>query len=300
MQKKSTLGITLVLILGLVAMAGAHNPPGELFFAVQFPDAVVPTMDGDLSDWDIVPIDPYTVRNDRLYSPVADIQPVGRGEIDASDSNIRHLFGWNDNLNKLYIMSEVFDNVHNADRENPGAFWQDDAWEVEVNLDHTPTEEHNLEGEPANNFSYKWAVPPVEGSYQYYRPNAGIAWFVDGSEWIDFGWGFDGEQFGEGTYYYELAITPIVSMPRGDDVEPDQVVVMDLEEDEIIHLSLTIGDFDEPCTECELASYQGFWTLSPESCCTGTNDFVLDIVNPAMEDITAVEATSWGQIKAAY
>ena len=49
------------------------------------------TVDGDLSDWDIVPIDPYTVRNDRLYSPVAEIQPVGRGEVDASDINIRHL-----------------------------------------------------------------------------------------------------------------------------------------------------------------------------------------------------------------
>jgi len=259
-------------------------------------------MDGNLSDWDIVPIDPYTVRNDRLYSPVAEIQPVGRGEIDASDINIRHLMGWNENLNKLYFMSEVFDNVHDADREDPGAFWKDDAWEVEVNVDHTPTEEHNLEGEPANNFSYKWAVPPVEGSYQYYRPNRALAWFVDGTEWIDFGWGFTGEQFGESTYYYELAITPVLAMPQSDEATPDQTVVFDLAEEEIVHLSVTVGDFDEPCTECVLESYQGFWTLSPESCCTGTNDVVLAPVEPALADLsaTAVEEVSWGQIKAAY
>ncbi|NKB69733.1 MAG: hypothetical protein GKR89_21900 [Candidatus Latescibacteria bacterium] len=300
-MKKAVIALALALVVGVVSIASAHNPPGELFFAVQFPDGGVPTMDGDLSDWDGVP-ETYTILNDRLYSPVADIQPVGRGEIDASDINIRHVIGWNDSANRLFVMSEVFDNVHNLDRENPSAFWQDDAWEVEVNPDHTPTEEHNLEEQPANNFSYKWAVPPVEGSYQFYRPNAGIAWYVDGSEWIDFGWGFTGEQFGESTYAYEMSIVPVNNMPRGDDVTPDQVVVHDLVEDDIIHLSITVGDFDEACTECELASYQGFWTMSPESCCTGTNDLVLDIANPDLVAPvgTAVESSSWGQIKAGF
>jgi len=221
MKNLTKLGLATVLVLGVAGMAGAHSPAGELYFAAQFPDSIVPTMDGDLSDWDIVPIDPYTILNDRLYSPVADIQPVGRGEIDVSDINIRHLLGWNENYNKLYFMSEVYDNVHNADRENPSAFWQDDAWEVEVNVDHTPTEEHNMSGEPVNNFSYKWAVPPVEGSYQYYRPQASLTWLLDGTEWVDFGWDFTGEKFGESTYYYELAITPILSMPNDDASEQE-------------------------------------------------------------------------------
>ena len=228
MRKLTKLGLAAVLVTGLSTSAFGHAPAGELYFAVQFPDGLVPTMDGDLSDWDVVPIDPYTIRNDRLYSPVAEIQPVGRGEIDVSDINIRHIIGWNDNMNKLYVMSEVFDNVHNLDRENPSAFWQDDAWEVEVNPDHTPTEEHNLADEPANNFSYKWAVPPVEGAYQFYRPVSALEWLVDGSEWVDFGWGYDGEQFGESTYYYELAITPIESLPNDASATPDQAVVFDL------------------------------------------------------------------------
>ena len=301
MKKLTKLGLGAVLVMGLSSMAFGHAPPGELYFAVQFPDGLTPPMDGDLSDWDVVPIDPYTIRNDRLYSPVADIQPVGRGEIDVSDINIRHLIGWNESANQLYFASEVFDNVHNADRENPSAFWQDDAWEVEVNPDHTPTEEHNLEGEPANNFSYKWAVPPVEGSYQYYRPVSALEWLVDGTEWVNFGWGFDGEQFGESTYYYELAITPITSLPNDASATADQAVVFDLEENEIIHASLVVGDFDEPCTECELTSYQGFWTMSPEMCCTATNDLVLAELEPSLEGAapTAVEDVSWGQIKAA-
>ena len=302
MKKLTKLGLAAALVTAMSSMAFGHAPPGELYFAVQFPDNLVPTMDGDLSDWDIVPIDPYTIRNDRLYSPVAEIQPVGRGEIDVSDINIRHIMGWNENANKLYVMSEVFDNIHNADRENPAAFWQDDAWEVEVNPDHTPTEEHNLEGEPANNFSYKWAVPPVEGSYQYYRPVSALEWLVDGSEWVSFGWGFDGEQFGESTYRYELAITPITSLPNDASATADQAVVFDLGENEIIHTSITVGDFDEACTECVLESYQGFWTMSPEMCCTGTNDVVLAEMEPSLmeEASTAVDVVSWGQIKAAY
>ena len=302
MKSLTKFGLASVLVLGVAGMAGAHAPAGELYFAAQFPDSIVPTMDGDLSDWDIVPIDPYTILNDRLYSPVADIQPVGRGEIDVSDINIRHLMGWNDNNNKLYFMSQVYDNVHNADRENPSAFWQDDAWEVEVNPDHTPTEEHNMAEEPANNLSYQGAVPPVEGSYQYYRPQASLTWLLDGTEWVDFGWAFSGERFGESTYFYELAITPILSMPNDDASALDGLVVFDLEENEIIHASMTVGDFDEACTECALESYQGFWTMSPENCCTATNDVVLAEVEPSLAALaeTAVEASSWGQIKAGF
>ena len=142
--------------------------------------------------------------------------------------------------------------------------------EVEVNPDHTPTEEHNQEGEPANNLATsgpcrRWKVPN-----QFYRPVRALEWFVDGSDFITFGWGYDGEQFGESTYYYELAITPIISMANDESATPEQAVIFDLEEDEIIHTSVTVGDFDEACTECALESYQGFWTMSPESCCTAT------------------------------
>ena len=100
-------------------------------------------------------------------------------------------------------------------------------------------------------------MPPVEGAYQFYRPVSALEWLVDGSEWVDFGWGYDGEQFGESTYYYELAITPIIALPNDASATPDQAVVFDLEEDEIIHTSVTVGDFDEPCTECAARKLSG-------------------------------------------
>ena len=145
-------------------------------------------------------------------------------------------------------------------------------------------------------------MPPVEGAYQFYRPVRALEWFVDGSDFITFGWGYDGEQFGESTYYYELAITPLTSLPNDESATPEQAVIFDLEENEIIHTSVTVGDFDEPCTECVTESYQGFWTMSPENCCTATNDVVLAEMEPSLAEMegTAVEDVSWGQIKSAH
>jgi hypothetical protein len=42
--------------------------------------------------------------------------------------------------------------------------------------------------------------------------------------------------------------------------------------------------------------------MSPEMCCTGTNDVVLAEMEPSLmeEASTAVDIVSWGQIKAAY
>jgi len=300
-MKRWTGFFVFVLALHLATAVGAHSPEGELYFAVQFPDNAVPTIDGDISDWDIVPASPYGITNNRLFASDANINTAGRGEIDPGDMNIRNVIGWNESANKLYFMTQVFDNIHNTDRENPSQFWSDDAVEIEINPDHTAADEHNLEGQPVNNVSYKWAVPPVDGQYQFYRPLSSLTWLVDGSEFIDFGWSFEGEQFGESTYYYEFALTPILSMPTDEATSLDGLEIFDLEENEIIHVTVNVGDFDEPCTECGCASYQGFWSMSAEpGCCNANADLVLAEMDPGLGDVgTAVQNSSWGQIKAA-
>ena len=64
-------------------------------------------------------------------------------------------------------------------------------------------------------------------------------------------------------------------------------------------MSVTMGDID---VEQANHQYQGFWSMSPESCCKGVNDFVMAPVEDSVAELsaTAVEATSWGQIKAGY
>ena len=112
-------------------------------------------------------------------------------------------------------------------------------------------------------------------------------------------WSFSGEQFGESTYFYEIRLIPIDALPR-EGATPDNSSIHDLEEEEIIHMSVTMGDID---VEQSNHAYNGFWSLSPESCCKGVNDFVMAPVEPAVEDLSAATAlaeTSWGHIKAGF
>ena len=292
MKKSIVICLAVVMSLGVVSLAGAHSPAGELFFLVQFPDNAVPTIDGDLSDWNIVPESPYYLRADKMFDP-AQMQEAGRGELDLSDFNPVHVLGWNDNMNKIYFANQIFDNLHNADREDPARHWNDDNWEVEVNPTHLAAEEQNLAGEPVNRIAYKWVVPPVEGVYQSIEPVGDLAWLSDGSEYVSYGWGFTGDMFGESTYYYEMSVTPIGSLPR-ENATPESTEFVDLEEDDIIHISIFNGDIDNA------DDYQGFWGTTPESSNIALNDFVCAPMDPALEDAigTAVEKVSWGQIKA--
>ena len=284
----------LMVLLVSAGLASAHNPPGELFFLFQFPDNAVPTIDGDLSDWNVVPDKPYVIRSDKLYDP-AQFHEAGRGELDLSDFNPLHILGWNENFNKLYFANQVFDNIHNTDREDPARHWDDDNWEVEVNPTHLAADEQNLSDEPVNRIAYKWVVPPIEGVYQSLEPIGNLAWLSDGGDFTSYGWSFDGDQFGESTYYYELGITPIAEIPR-EGATPDNIEIYDLEEEDIIHISINNGDIDAPQSD---HAYQGFWGTTPESSNIALNDFVLAPLEEGIDFSagTSVEATSWGQLK---
>lgn len=293
MKRSIAMGLTVVFVLGLASLAGAHSPPGELFFLVQFPDNAVPTIDGDLSDWNIVPESPYVLRADKMFDP-AQFNEAGRGELDLSDFNPVHILGWNENFNKIYFANQIFDNIHNIDRENPAYHWNDDNWEVEVNPTHLAAEEQNLADEPVNRIAYKWVVPPLEGVYQSIEPIGDLTWLSDGTDYVSYGWSFDGEMYGESTYYYELSVSPIASLPR-ENATPENTEFYDLEEDDVIHISIFNGDIESG------DDYQGFWGTTPESSNIALNDFVCAPMDQQLLDAigtTAVEGVSWGQIKA--
>jgi hypothetical protein len=293
-MRKTSLVCSILLVLGAFTVASAHLPPGELFFAAEFPDGSVPVIDGDLGEWDVLPAI-YNIGNERLFDP-AQFQEAARGEIDISDINILHRFGWNENSNTIYIGTQLYDNVHNIDRVFGSCHCYDDNWEVEINPDHSASEDQNNEGNPVNNISYKWVVPPLDGVYQSIEPIGDLAWLSDGSDHVSFGWSFTGDQFGESTYYYELSLVPIDALPR-EGATIDNTDFHDLGVDDIIHMSVTMGDID---VEQADHSYNGFWSLSPESCCKGVNDFVMAAAEDVFSGATAVDATSWGQIKAGY
>ena len=145
---------TALVALGIAAPSWGYFPEGEFLFAVQFPHEYIPTIDGHIADWSMVPAIPYEVGNDQ-YSDVVSGTP--RGEIDTSDLSTRQIVGWNDDNNRLYFMAEVFDNVHNTDREDPAQWWSDDSWEIYLSPTHPdrpgggpfrPGDEAPIQGRP--------------------------------------------------------------------------------------------------------------------------------------------------------
>ena len=126
---------TAIASVGLVVAAQAHEPPGELLVAVNFPDAkrarhrrqrrrVGTRAPRSVRDFQrVLVLDPRLCRAEN----------VDRGGLDASSMQIRHIMGWNDATNNVYITSRVFDNIHITQRQDPGKFFWDDSVEYELN-----------------------------------------------------------------------------------------------------------------------------------------------------------------------
>ena len=108
--------LAALLIVGSSATLFAHEPPGEVFFAFHFPANAVPAMDGDLSDWNMVPADIFEISVENGW-----IQETVRGDAgnDLSDFNARSMWAWNEEANRVYSMVSVVDELLNNNREDP-------------------------------------------------------------------------------------------------------------------------------------------------------------------------------------
>ena len=297
-MRKIVLSAVLTMAMALPALA--HFPPGEFLFAVQFPDANIPVIDGNPADWGVVPQVPYEIGNDRysdsVYSKL-------RGEIDVSDLSVRQVVGWNDDTNLIYLMAEVFDNVHSRDAETPNAWWADDAWEIYISPSHP-----EIEGgggyapgqEGIVKIGYNFSMPPTAGAWGGVNPP--FDWVTDpaNNDAWSMAYTFSGEEFGESTYFYEAWIRPFDFIP--DDGDRAAAEETDLEEGQVIAISWTFGDFDTP-GGAALEDYQGFWSVSPNGCCRADNDMVMSELDDSIawgDQATAVESNSWGRIKTEF
>ncbi len=296
-MRKSILAMTAVLVGAFSAQAHDNG----LMVAVQFPDGNQPVIDGSDADWAMIPVDVYGIQNDRLNSLDGFAEAAGIEELDASSLNIRHLAGWNEASNNLYMTSRVYDDIHVIRRQDPGKFFWDDSWEIDVNALHEARDQHNA-GETATSFSYKFAFPPVEGTFEWLRPVKTLPWLTSGSQWFTVDFSFEGEEFGESTYTYEIAIQPISSMPKNEEATEAEVNIHNLTEGETIHVGFIVNEVDGG--EGEGDNRIGQWGTQVEGCCHADMDLLIAPLDPAIAwpegGSTAVEAASWGMIKAQF
>ncbi len=117
--------LSLMAVLVCAYTVQAHD--NGLFVAVMFPDGILPLFDGNDVVWYMIPIDVYSLQNDRLNSLDGFAEAAGIEELDASSLNIRHLAGWNEASNQIYVTSRVYDDIHIIRRVDPGRFYWDDS-----------------------------------------------------------------------------------------------------------------------------------------------------------------------------
>ena len=83
------LGAALVATL---ATGPSYGHQGEMKFMFQFPDHLVPTLDGDMSDWDIVG-EVYQIQGETMFNQFG-------APMDLSDFNAKLMWGYNLSSNK--------------------------------------------------------------------------------------------------------------------------------------------------------------------------------------------------------
>ena len=298
--------LTLMMVFGLATAGSAHVPADVVHLMFQWPDHAVPVVDGNLEEYSIVP-NPYIITLEKMHDTLYDT------EVDKSDLDLTYYPGYNVNSNKFIFAAKVFDNVHERDNTDPGqcncaddnvGFWIDgdhagDPYVAEYGTVDGATEDDTKRARNATMQHYMNSVPPVGGA-DVQTSNAGT-WQIE-PPYTLFAWSFEGEQLGESTYYYEFNLTV------WDDLDwngPETSTESILSEGKIIGVQFTNSDYDGEealfFNDDGSTKYDAFW-VSGGVCCDSTNasDFLLAPIEQGLFDGTAVEAETWGRLKARF
>ena len=274
-----------------VAIERGHGleRPDKEFSIFQFPADKIPRIDGDASDWDIVP-DSYAIGTDQMRETV-----IGRGDQrDPKNLDVTVKVGWVKGQNHLYFLYQAYDDYWDFARED----LHNDIFEVVVDGDlsggalirqmhpnkalRDKLETHGLfHGVHAQN-------------YHIFTPAEGKDWaMVWGSQpWIkDLPYANSAYKYqfrpGEGgKLTLEFFITPFDYAPS----DPARAVPSKLEEDKIIGLSWAVLDYDDVNAE----RYGGFWNLSHKTTMYGdASDLVAFRLMPIEKSLRKPIEADW-------
>ena len=299
---------TQMIAIGLLTVSAsiwAHSPAGQVNYAVQFPAGDEPTIDGDCSDWAVIPDDLYWLTNVDLY-PFNDWQPEGtqKGEVDPSSFDAIIGVGWSAHTGQLYYCNSIFDDVHVIDRADSYNWWDDDSSECFFSTRHLSEQEvlELAEENTNSSWGFNYALPRLpdpDAFWMVIDMCVGCDWLDNGdNEWYTLAHTFQGEEFGESIYHYEARIQPIDSWVGGlgADLQPGDITPATLSEGQIIHITFSFTDDDAILPD----GAQGGpgWSTAPRTDDTwpASGDFLLEPIKRR----TSVRTESWGRIKAQF
>jgi hypothetical protein len=257
MIRRTFAAFAILLIIGAMQSDALERPDTE-FRIFQFPRNMIPRIDGETDDWDMIP-DEYTIGIDQL------VDTRQAAAIDTNNFDVEVKVGWVKGLNRLYFLYKAYDNYWNID--DPGR--HSELFEVVVDSDlsgGTLLGVNHPAGDLLTPLEKYFSFHGVHAqNYHIYTPNKdkSFALIWGCQPWItefpransetsyDFGHGESG------TLIQEFWITPYDYAPHDG---PEHAVESKLVENTIIGLSWSILEYDDdplPGGRSEAA-----WTLS--------------------------------------
>ncbi len=248
------------------------------FKIFQFPADMIPRIDGDTTDWDIVPAD-YSVGMDQLRDDTGK-----HSKADPNNLDVRVKIGWVKGLNRLYFLYVAYDNY----------------WDFSMPDLHNDTFELIVDGDqsggpfidrfhPNKDLSLMDAYFSFHGvhaqNYHIFTPAKGKDWALEwGSQpWIkelpyaNAAYHYDFKPGEAGKLTLEFWITPFdYASSEG----PVRAVESVLTENKNIGLSWAIIDYDDVNSK----DNNGFWNLSKEHTMYGNASFCLPFRLMPLED----------------
>lgn len=246
------LGALLVLASGV-----ALERKGTEFQVFQFPKDAIPRIDGEASDWDVVP-ESYVVGTSELW------EDSGKHEGLLPESlDVRVKVGWVKGMNRLYFLYEAYDDYW--DFALPGL--KNDTFEIVVDADLSggPLIDRFRENEEELDVGRAWHS--MHGAhaqnYHIFTPARDKDWcmYWGPAQWLkelpysncEYGYEFSPGESGK--LCLEFWITPF---DFASEEGPENSVVSELEEDSLIGLCWAIIDYDDEAS----SRNNGFWNLS--------------------------------------
>lgn len=238
-------------LLAVVLLSVSFARPDKEFGIYQFPRDMIPSIDGDFSDWEMVP-DSFIIGTDELVNTV-----FGEGEEqDPGDYDIKVKVGWVKGLNRLYFYLEIYDDYF--DFEDPAL--KQDIFELVVDADISGGPfinqiNKNIETVPKYDLYFKGHGGHAQ-NYHLFTPVQNKDWAMiwGNAYWIkDFPhahavYDHDIKPGESGKLRMEFWITPF-DFASHEGFE--RSIVSDLKENHLIGLSWSILDWDggEKCDE---------------------------------------------------
>lgn len=268
--------ISFLLLLGLPSWG---EEPLKVF---QFPRNAIPRIDGDFSDWDIVP-DSYAIGIDRMQEDNGYYAAPDRKNLD-----ITVKVGWVKGENRLYFLYEATDD--HWDFETLGL--KGDVFELVVDGDRSggphiarfrEDPEHVSEMESYFSFqnvhaqNYHIFTPPAKG--QSWTMVWGPQQWLKDFPWANVAYDYAFSHGEGGILRMEFWVTPF---DKANPAGPEKSVPSVLTEGKTIGLCWAVIDFDGG------EKNNGFWNLSPHHKMYGDasleREFVLCPLEPAFQD----------------